>query len=130
MPTFICNKLGRDKGLETFKKDGITPHYHLLTGKKLQEALICKLLEECNEVQEADNVQEMIAELADVLAVINGLCKAYGISLQEVIEVQNKKYQERGGFEKGLYIESLEMDENNPKIQHFRKSPHKYPEIK
>lgn len=130
MPTFICNKLGRDKGLETFKKDGITPHYRLLTGKKLQEALICKLLEECNEVQEADNVQEMIAELADVLAVINGLCKAYSISLQEVTDVQNKKYQERGGFEKGLYIESLAMDENNPKIQHFRKSPHKYPEIK
>lgn len=129
MVKFLCNKLGRDKGLEGFKKDGITPHYKMLSGKELRDALLLKLIEETEEVRKANSRAEIIAELADVLEVIDGLCKAYGISSKEVIQVKEKKYKERGGFESGLFIKTLEIDESNPKIKHFRASPDKYPEI-
>lgn len=130
MPKFLCNKLGRDKGLESFKAEGITPQFRLLKGLELQKELKNKLLEEAHEVQEATDAQALIAELADVLEVIDGLCKAYGISAQEIVSIKKKKYDERGGFEKGFYLETIEMNEGNSKIKHFRSSPEKYPEIK
>ena len=96
----------------------------------MREALQHKLIEEAHEVHDTSDHQEVIAELADVLEVIDGLCKAYDISMQDVLKEKEKKCEERGGFEKGIYIDSLEMDENNPRVSHFRKTPDKYPEIK
>jgi predicted house-cleaning noncanonical NTP pyrophosphatase (MazG superfamily) len=130
MPKFLCNKLGRDKGLESFKAEGITPTFRLLAGLELQEALKRKLIEEAHEVQEATDKQALIAELADVLEVIDGLCAVYGICPQEIVSIKKKKYDERGGFGKGFYLETIDMDEGNSKIKHFRSSPEKYPEIK
>lgn len=129
MIKFRCNKLGRDKGLEGFRSEGVTPQYKLLTGRELFKALKLKLIEEAEEVQEANDSHEVIAELADVLEVIDGLRKAYGISSEEIMQAKEKKYNERGGFEKGLFIEILEMDDNNPKVKHFRASPDRYPEV-
>jgi len=129
MPKFLCNKLGRDKGLEGFKSEGVSPQYKILTGDEWCAELKHKLIEEAAEVSEADTHADVIAELADVLEVVNGLCKAYGISAEELERVQQKKYHERGGFEKGLFIETLEMAKDNPKVKHFRTSPDKYPEV-
>lgn len=129
MVKFICNKLGRDKSLEGFKSESITPQYRILKGTELREALKQKLIEESNEVLDAKDDKEIIGEIADILEVIDGLYKAYQISAQEVEKIKKQKYNDRGGFENGLYIETLEMSENNPKINHFRKSPDKYPEV-
>ncbi len=92
-------------------------------------ALLLKLIEEAAEVRTATDQQEIIAELADVLEVVDGLCKAYSISLSEIKQIKEEKYKTRGGFEQGLYIETLQMDESNPKVDYFRASPDKYPEI-
>ncbi len=129
MVKFLCKKLGRDKGLEGFASQNIKPIYRLLNGDELCQALKSKLIEESHEVGVARDRQEVIEELADVLEVVSGLGKAYGISMQEVEREKEKKYNDRGGFEKGLYIETLEMNETNPRVEHFRKSPDKYPEI-
>src|SRR5579872_912235 len=128
MIKFYCNKLGRDKGLESFKEQNISPRYKLLTGQELCAQLKRKLIEEADEVRDALSKNEITAELADVLEVVDGLCKAYGIDPQELARVKTQKYQDRGGFEKGLFIEYLEMDETNPRVKHFRASPDKYPE--
>ena|SRR3990167_9142824 len=129
MAKFVCNKLGRDNGLESFKSQNIKPVYKFLSGNELREALKNKLIEEAQEVRDAHDDTEMVAELADILEVIIGLCKSYEIDFKEVEKVKAEKCNDRGGFEKGLYIETLEMDETNPRVQHFRKSPNKYPEI-
>jgi predicted house-cleaning noncanonical NTP pyrophosphatase (MazG superfamily) len=129
MPTFRCNKLGRDKGIESFKAEGITVHYKLLQGKELTQALHHKLVEEVQEVDAAKDREEVIAELADVLEVIDGLCKAHGITALQIAAVKEKKYTERGGFKKGFYVEIIEMADDHPKVRHFRASPEKYPEL-
>jgi predicted house-cleaning noncanonical NTP pyrophosphatase (MazG superfamily) len=128
MATFRCDKLGRDKTLEGFKKEGVTPQYKMLTGKELYEALLLKLVEEADEVRDARSRQELIEELADVLEVIDALCKTQGISMEEIAPVKEAKLKERGGFEAGLYIETVHVDDDNPKVEHFRLSPDKYPE--
>ena len=99
MARFKCNKIGRDKGLEGFKTEGITPQYKLLSGQELCKALKDKLVEEAHEVREASNVQELVGELADVLEVIDGLYTAYGISAEHVMQEKEKRYQGRGGFQ-------------------------------
>jgi len=126
---FLCNKLGRDKDLENFKAQGIVPKYKMLSGDEWRAELQRKLIEEVAEVSEAKTTAEITDELADILIVINGLCKAHGISIEELEHIKHKKHVQRGGFEQGLYIERLEMDADNPKVQHFRASPDKYPEI-
>ena len=130
MAKFIANKLGRDKGLEGFIKEGITAQYHYVSGHELCQALQRKLVEEAQEVHESKDHKEVIDELADVLEVIDGLCKAYEISMADVLAAKAEKRERRGGFETGWYLETFEIDENNPKINYFRASPHKYPEIK
>ena len=128
MAKFYCNKLGRDKGPEGFKSEGITPKYKLLSGEVLQNELKHKLIEETEEVKYAQNSSELIAELADILEVIDGICKANSIDKKELMSVKEEKYKNRGGFETGFYVEYIEMSEDNPKVQHFRSSPDKYPE--
>lgn len=129
MAKFTCNKLGHDKDLETFKSEGIIVKYKLLDQQQLREALMNKLLEEANEVQKAETKSDIIAELGDVLELIDAICKVYEISPQKVVQEKEKHFKMRGGFEKGLYIETIEMDENNPKVKHFRKAPDRYPEL-
>ena len=130
MVKFIGNKLGRDKSLECLSADGITCYYRYISGHELRNALQKKLVEEAQEVHDTNDKQEIIDELADVLEVIDGLCKAYDISMDEVLKEKAARKEARGGFETGWYLETFEMDENNPRAKYFRTYPHKYPEIK
>jgi predicted house-cleaning noncanonical NTP pyrophosphatase (MazG superfamily) len=127
---FIGNKLGRDKSLENLIADGITPQYRYISGHELRVALQRKLIEEAQEVHDTNDKKEIIDELADVLEVIDGLRKAYDISMDDVLKAKAEKLQRRGGFETGWYLETFELEDDNPKVAYFRKTPDKYPEIK
>jgi predicted house-cleaning noncanonical NTP pyrophosphatase (MazG superfamily) len=129
MITFLCKKLARDKTQENFKSQDISITCKMLSGDALQNELKNKLIEECTEVKDAGNKQELIAELADVLEVIDGLCKAYDISAQDVQNIKAQKHTQRGGFEQGLFIDTIIMHDDNPNAHHFRLSPDRYPEV-
>ncbi len=128
MVKFFCNKLGRDKSLAIDKAAEVYPTYEYLNGQALQNALKNKLIEEATEVTTATNKKELIAELADVLEVIDGLCKAYGIEKIDLLAKKEQQYKERGGFETGYYVQYIEMSENNPEIAYFRANADRYPE--
>lgn len=130
MVKFIGNKLGRDKTLERLQADGISCESRYISGHELRLELCRKLLEEAQEVHDAHDQQEVIDELADVLEVIDGLCKAYEISMDDVLKEKAKRYETRGGFQTGWYLETFQMDDDNPRAKYFRTYPHKYPEIK
>lgn len=129
MITFLCNKLARDKTKERLQAQDVSISYKMVSGNDLRLALKNKLVEECAEVVDAKDRQELIAELADVLEVVDGLCKAYGIAIAEVEQVKVQKYNQRGGFEQGLFIDTIMMQEDNPNASHFRLTPDRYPEI-
>ncbi|HEV2601459.1 MAG TPA: nucleoside triphosphate pyrophosphohydrolase [Candidatus Babeliales bacterium] len=129
---FICNKLSRDKTVANMESTGITTNHTILTGTALIAALNKKLVEEAHEVIEAfsgDNRNEMISELVDVLDLIDALRKTHNITMDEIKEVQKATHLKRGGYENGIFMETIEMEEDNPWVTHFRKSPEKYPEI-
>jgi len=127
---FFCNKLGRDKDLAIDKAAGIQATHRYLDKQELQNALKNKLIEEATEVTTAISKEEIISELADVLEVIDGLCKAHGIEKSELLAQKEKQYQKRGGFETGYYVEYIEMAEDNLEISYFRapENADRYPE--
>jgi predicted house-cleaning noncanonical NTP pyrophosphatase (MazG superfamily) len=130
MVKFLCNKLCRDKTAERLSSQNVRVTSKFLTGSALQQALKQKLIEETQEFCDARDNQEMIAELADVLEVIDALRVAFKIDLNEPKKIKAERYAARGGFEQGLYVGTVEMEESNPRVEYFRQSPTKYPEIK
>lgn len=130
MIKFSCEKLSRDKTLETMKASNISTEHTIINNGPLLDALNKKLIEEALEVTQAKIKSEIISELADILEVIDALYKTHGINHEEVLEVKKTIKENRGGFEKGLYVKTIEMNDDNPWVQYFKKYPEKYPQIK
>lgn len=75
------------------------------------EKLKDKLLEESQEVFDAYNKEDksqLKEELDDVIEVIDAILYHNNISLSEVLAIRDAKKEKRGGFEKGLYLESID----------------------
>ncbi len=65
-----------------------------------------KLHEEVSEFQESNDVEE----LADILEVVEYLAIAKGASMDELLKIKEKKSLERGGFNKRIFLESVECE--------------------
>ena len=103
----VYNKLVRDKIPEIIVGNGGEPFTRILDEDEYKVELETKLMEEYNEVLLATG-EERVEELADMLEVISSLAKLERKSLEEVIEVKNKKCDKRGGFEKRIFLEKVE----------------------
>ncbi len=65
-----------------------------------------KLNEECAEYQ----ADKSIEELADMLEVMYAIAEARGWSVSELEAVRREKAEKRGGFNKKIYLEYVEND--------------------
>ncbi|KKQ32267.1 MAG: hypothetical protein US49_C0011G0008 [candidate division TM6 bacterium GW2011_GWF2_37_49] len=126
---FKFDKLVRDKIPEMIQSEGSVVHSKKLHGDKLVEALKNKLLEEAHEVLQAKSVNELKEELADVMEVLTAIASAQNIDLAEIEEARISKNVKRGGFNDGIYISAIEVDENNPAIKRYLSNRDKYHEI-
>ena len=104
----IYNKLVRDNIPEIIKKNGGIPTTRILDDKEYKKELENKLLEEYKEVLGTDNKTDRLEELADMLELISALAKVEDSSLEDVIEIAKIKANKRGGFDKKIYLESVE----------------------
>ena len=102
----IYNKLVMDKIPNIIKEKKETPVVKILDDEEYQEALEKKLYEEYQEVIEA-SVEDRVEELADMLEVIRAIAKLENKTLEDVIEVANKKVDKRGGFEEKIFLEKV-----------------------
>lgn len=97
------NKLVRDKIPEIIKADGQKPKYKhlLLSGDELKK----KLREEVYEFLASDDVEE----LADILEVVFALSSEVCLkSKEELLEIYQKKHDEKGGFSQKIFLISVE----------------------
>ena len=127
MIKFTCNKLSRDKTVERMQKSNVKIDYKTIEGQELLDALNKKIIEEAQEVVEAKNKDELTFEIADLLEVIDVLCAANNIDMQTILKAKQEKLEQRGSFSKGIFTESIEMEEDNKWASHFRQSPGKEP---
>ena len=131
MPTFQFNKLIRDKILQLHIDVGHTMTYHNLKGEALKEKLRDKLHEEADEIpirSRADD--EVIEEIADVQQILDDLKREYSITSEQVSKVQKAKFDKKGGFADGIFIETVTLPERDEWVKYYRKSPEKYPELR
>ena len=104
--TIEYNKLVRDKIPEQIQRRGESVEVVRLRGEALLTSLRQKLIEESFEAADTKSFDELVAEMADVLEVVNGICDALHIPLEQVILEQQEKSKRRGGFHKGLMLKS------------------------
>ncbi len=103
MKTF--RKLIRDRIPEIIAANGEKAVTRVLNDDEFLTALENKLLEE---VQEMRLGQDKKMEIADIYEVLDALIRVYGFSKEEILKLQEEKRNTRGGFEKHLFLESLE----------------------
>ena len=94
------NKAIRDKIPEIIQKDGHSCNVKTLSDEKFLEHLEKKLSEEVVEYQNDKNSEE----LADILEVIYRVAQLRGVSKEELEKIRIKKSEQRGGFDKNLFL--------------------------
>jgi predicted house-cleaning noncanonical NTP pyrophosphatase (MazG superfamily) len=96
----IYNKAIRDKIPEIIQKDGHSCNIQTLSDEKFLVEIEKKLSEEVAEYQNDKNPEELV----DILEVIYAIAQLKGISKEELEKIRVKKLQDRGGFEKNLFL--------------------------
>ncbi len=95
------NKLIRDKIPAIIKSQGRNSLFHIADDKEYAEKLKQKLGEEVKEFLESESPEE----LADILEVVDAICKYKNISQEELIKIKTKKHEARGGFDQRIILE-------------------------
>ncbi len=101
----IYKKLVRNKIPEIIINDGSKPITRVLSITEYKIELERKLSEEYNEVINADNPDDRIEELADMLEVMISLAKLENKTLEDIVQVASLKKNKRGGFDEKIFLE-------------------------
>ncbi len=117
MKRTIHSKLVRDNIPEILLKKNLIPEFFEMDGDEYSAALKEKIVEEARELQIAGTTQEVVDELADVFEVAESLAKNFGISMETVRVRQEEKRQERGGFEKRIFLQYVDEEDGEAIIE-------------
>ncbi|MCX6155941.1 MAG: nucleoside triphosphate pyrophosphohydrolase [Candidatus Kapabacteria bacterium] len=97
-------KLVRDHIPIYIESKGETAKTFQLEARELLKFLKGKAIEESYEFFWEEDEDKTIEELADIYEVIRGTCKIFGINIEELIAIADKKLEKKGGFEKGIFL--------------------------
>jgi predicted house-cleaning noncanonical NTP pyrophosphatase (MazG superfamily) len=97
-------KLVRDRIPELISESGSTPRIRKLQGERLKDALLDKLVEEHAELLAEANLEEIV----DMIEVLLALGNTLESSEEETIQLLREKRNERGGFDKGLFLDRVD----------------------
>ncbi|MEC5423928.1 nucleoside triphosphate pyrophosphohydrolase [Virgibacillus sp. C22-A2] len=106
MPTY--NKLIRDRIPAMIAMTGKEANTTTLSDKDYVEELKKKTKEELQEYLAADNDQDALEELADMLELIHALTKVHGSTVEELEVIREKKAEQRGGFNERVFLIDVE----------------------
>ncbi|NSC25206.1 nucleotide pyrophosphohydrolase [Streptomyces albus subsp. chlorinus] len=98
------HKLVRDLIPQIIREDGLSPVVRLLGEDDYRAALREKLVEEAGEARDAPAGQ-LLAELADLVEVIEALLSAYQLTWEDLVALAGRKRSERGGFTQKIFLE-------------------------
>jgi len=126
--TFQCNKLVRDKTLERLHAQGGSTRHFVLKNEELETALKKKLLEEVDEFLCATDQSERAAEFADVLEVLDALRHFYALSLADINQKKQDRFDARGGFFDGIFLQTMKLPLDSPMGKYCQKNINRYPE--
>ena len=128
MPKFQFSKLVRDKIISQQLESGAKPHYRKLSDKDHINALLDKIVEETKEITHAKS-EEIASEIADVQQAIDDLVEKYGLTRADIDQAQKTKTAKNGSFKKGIFVDWVEVNENDKWVDYYRNNPDRYPEV-
>lgn len=130
MPEFILNKIVRDNYKDEYPKMGQEAKFIDLTPEQHKELLIKKFIEEASEIDLNESKDEITGELADLMQIFKDIMVLFEISEQQVEDFRQSKFDKKGGFINGVYVESIKLSDDDEWVQYYRKKPDVYPEKK
>ena len=101
------NKLVRDRIPDIISTAGQQPVTRILDQAAYQAALLEKLTEEAQEACQAPP-DELAAELADVLEVLQAIAQANGMTWDHILSAAAAKRSDRGAFDDHVFLEFVE----------------------
>ena len=128
MPKFKVGKLVRDKIVDHQLASGSKTIYRQLTEEEHKRELVNKIIEEAREIAQA-KPDEVADEIADVQQAIDDLKEKYSLTDRDIARAQAKKNNKNGAFKKGLFVEQIEMNEDDQWVEYYRNNSDRYPEI-
>ncbi|MCP5322612.1 MAG: hypothetical protein H6492_01200 [Candidatus Paracaedibacteraceae bacterium] len=132
MPTFLFNKIIREKFLyKLLEQEGTYTSTSLTHDQAIQE-LKLKLKEEAQEISETLSTSDMLEGLSDILAIVEGLLTAASLTMKDLSSACEAKKAARGKlriYEKILTVSMPSNDNFHDTITELRSSPQRYPEL-
>jgi predicted house-cleaning noncanonical NTP pyrophosphatase (MazG superfamily) len=126
---FKQHKLWRDKAVDNLESLGSKVHWTTLNNQDFADQLKLKFMEEAQEVYSAQTREALMEELADILEVISSLSDVHQFTLEDIIALQHKKHQERGGFRGRKFVTVAEHPVGSFGEKYCLADPEKYPEV-
>ncbi|WP_317136389.1 nucleoside triphosphate pyrophosphohydrolase [Methanochimaera problematica] len=103
MSSEYFGKAVRDKIPDIIRDSGSECSVEVLNELLFYVAMKKKLQEEVDEYKKTPCLEE----LADIMEVVYKLCEMEGFSIKELERVRLKKREERGGFDRSLYLKEI-----------------------
>lgn len=129
MPTFIFNKLVRDKLRDEYIRLNQKAVYRELSKSEQSKELANKIIEEIKEIPTDGSKEEIMAELADAEQALDDFMQLHGISLTDVRAVQKKKFDKKGGFTGAAFVTTLELQDDDEWVKYYRSAPDVFIEV-
>lgn len=104
----IHNKLVRDRIPEIIEKNGKNFSQRILDDDEYIKELKKKSFEELEEYMNAENNEDAMEELADLLEIIHALAESHGANIEKVEELRKQKAIKRGGFKEKIFLIEVE----------------------
>lgn len=101
------SKLIRDLVPKKLDNKGIKYGVHIADNEEYKRKLREKLIEEAEEILEADE-NELLEEMADLAEVFEAILKAYGIPEEALTKARQEKNESRGAFNEKLILDWTE----------------------
>ncbi len=116
MRKYQFDKLIRSKIPARMEDEGVSVNRNSLSESEYLSELKMKILEEAQEVHDAESKEDLTTELADVMEVIHTIADANAISMEDIADAQLKKREINGKFLPENYINYIEVAEDNHKV--------------
>ncbi len=129
MSTFTFNKLVRNKLPDLYEQLGQQIVSRRLVGAELLRAYRSKFIEEASELPIDGDREKTIQELADLDQLKQDMQVLLSITDEEVEAARRSKFEAKGGFSEGIFVETITLRENDEWVEYYRSEPDKYSEI-
>jgi predicted house-cleaning noncanonical NTP pyrophosphatase (MazG superfamily) len=127
MRQFRLDKLVRDDLVDWMQDNGQQVEFRVLEGDDYLQALKDKLVEEVAEFDPSKPTA--LNELADLKEVLEQTTRALGATLEDLQEAQRAKAEKSGAFMKGLFVETVTMQDDDPWAKYYAAEPERFTEL-